>query len=64
MKQFRKRDYSYKLTILKNEEKMENEYTYNEKNEKIKKTWTKIDTIDFNKTEDIINSNLRIEIIK
>ena len=63
VKQFRKRDYSYKLTILKNEEKMENEYTYNEKNEKIKKTWTKIDTIDFNKTEDIINSNLRIEII-
>ena len=63
VKQFRKRDYSYKLTILKNEEKMENEYTYNEKNEKIKKTWTKIDTIDFNKTEDIINSNLRTEII-
>ena len=63
VKQFRKRDYSYKLTILKNEEKMENEYTYNEKNEKIKKTWNKIDTIDFNKTEDIINSNLRTEII-
>ena len=63
IQEFKKRDYSYKLTILKNDEKLKDEFTLNEQGEKIKKTWTKIDTIDFNKTKEIINSNLKNDII-
>ena len=64
VKDFKQRDYSYKLTILKNDEKLKDEYIYNEKGEKIKKIWTKIDTIDFNKSKYIINSNLKDDIKK
>ena len=63
VQEFKKRDYSYKLTILKNNEKLKDEFNINEKGEKIKKTWTKIDTIDFNKTKEVINSNLKNDII-
>ena len=63
VQEFKKRDYSYKLTILKNNEKLKDEFNINEKGEKIKKTWTKIDTIDFNKTNEVINSNLKNDII-
>ena len=49
VREFKQRDYSYKLTVLKNKDKLKNEYDFNEKGEIIKKTWTKIDTLDFNK---------------
>ena len=64
VKEFKKRDYSYKLSMLKNDEKLKDEYTYNEQGEKIKKLWSKIDTIDFNKSETVIKSNLKNDIIK
>ena len=63
VKEFKKRDYSYKLAMLKNDEKLKDEYILNEKGENIKKIWTKIDTIDFNKTKEVINSNLKNDII-
>ena len=63
VKEFKQRDYSYKLTILKNKEKLEKEYTYNEQGEKIRKICTRINTIDFNKSEYVVNSNLKYDII-
>ena len=63
VQEFKKRDYSYKLTILKNEEELKEEFGLNEQGEKIKKTWTKIETINFNKTNEVINSNLKNDII-
>jgi gamma-glutamylcyclotransferase (GGCT)/AIG2-like uncharacterized protein YtfP len=50
--------------MLKDDEKLKDEYTYNEQGEKIKKLWSKIDTIDFNKSETVIKSNLKNDIIK
>ena len=64
VKEFKKRDYSYKLTILKNEEKLEDEYTYDEKGEKIRKVCTNINTKDFNKSKYIINSSIKNDIGK
>ena len=62
VKEFKKRDYSYKLTILKNEEKLEDEYTYDEKGEKIRKVCTNINTKDFNKSKFIIQSSIKNDI--
>ena len=63
VKEFKQRDYSYKLTILKNNEKLENEFTCNEQGEKIRKIWTRINTIDFNESKYVINNNLKNDII-
>ena len=64
VQEFKQRDYTYKLTILKNDEKLNNDFEINEKGEKVKKIWTKINTIDFNKSKEIINSNIKSDIIK
>ena len=64
VKEFKQRDYSYKLNILKNDEKLKDEYILNEKGENIKKIWTKIDTNDFNKSICLINNNLKNDIKK
>ena len=64
VQEFKQRDYTYKLTILKNDEKLNNDYEINESGEKVKKIWTRINTIDFNKSKDVINSNIKNDIIK
>ena len=64
VQEFKQRDYTYKLTILKNDEKLNNDYEINENGEKVKKIWTRINTIDFNKSKEIINSNIKNDIIK
>ena len=65
VKQFKKKDYSYKLSMLKNNEELlpENEYTKNENGEQIKKISIKINTINFNNKKYIVNSNIKNDII-
>ena len=57
LKQFKKRDYSNKVLVLKNEQeyptKFEDKYTYNEKGERIKKYFIRVKTKNFNKLESI-----------
>ena len=64
VKQFKKKDYYYKLCMLKNNEEFSdnNDYTINEKGEKIKKTSIRINTRDFNKKKYIINNDIKNEI--
>ena len=55
LKQFKKRDYSNKVLVLKNEQeypkKFEDKYTFNENGERIKKYFIKVKTKNFNKLE-------------
>ena len=55
LKQFKKRDYTNKVLVLKNEQeyptKFEDKYTYNEKGERIKKYFIRVKTKNFNKLE-------------
>jgi len=55
IKQFKCRDYSNKVLVLKNEQKyptkFEDKYTYNEKGERIKKYFIRVKTKNFNKLE-------------
>ena len=55
IKQFKKRDYTNKVLVLKNEQeyptKFEDKYTYNEKGERIKKFFIRVKTKSFNKLE-------------
>lgn len=64
VKQFKKKDYSYKSYLVKNNDEInfENEYTINEKGEKIRKTYIKINTKDFNKKKCIINNSIKSDI--
>jgi hypothetical protein len=56
IKQFKCRDYSNKVLVLKNEQeyptKFEDKYTYNEKGERIKKFFIRVKTKNFNKLEE------------
>ena len=53
LKEFKYRDYSNKVLVLKNEQqyptKFEDKYTYNEKGERIKKYFIRVKTQNFNK---------------
>ena len=55
LKQFKKRDYSNKVLVLKNEQeypkKFEDKYTFNEKGERIKKYFIRVMTKNFSKLE-------------
>ena len=64
VKQFKQKDYSYKLCMLKNNEELmpENEYTINENGEKIKKTSIKINTKNFNNKKYILNNTIKNDI--
>ena len=66
VKQFKQKDYAFKLCILKNNEELSpnNDYAVGENGEKIKKTSIKITTRDFNKKDYIKNNNIKDEIIK
>ena len=66
VKQFKQKDYAFKLCILKNNEELSpnNDYAVGENGEKIKKTSIKITTRDFNKKDYIKNHNIKDEIIK
>ena len=56
LKQFKKRDYTNKVLVLKNEQeyptKFEDKYTFNEKGERIKKYFIRVKTKNFNKLEE------------
>ena len=58
LKQFKCRDYSNKVLVLKNEqkypEKIEDKYTFNEKGERIKKYFIRVKTKNFNKLDEKI----------
>ena len=58
MKQFKCRDYSNKVLVLKNEQKyptkFEDKYTFNEKGERIKKYFIRVKTKNFNKLDENI----------
>ena len=64
VKQFKEKDYAFKLCILKNNEELSpnNEYAIGENGEKIKKTSIKIYTKDFNKKDYIENNDFKDEI--
>ena len=57
LKEFKYRDYSNKVLVLKNEQqyptKFEDKYTFNEKGERIKKYYIRVKTKNFNKLEEI-----------
>ena len=58
VKQFKCRDYSNKVLVLKNEQKyptkFEDKYTFNEKGERIKKYFIRVKTKNFNKLDENI----------
>jgi hypothetical protein len=57
LKEFKYRDYSNKVLVLKNEQqyptKFEDKYTYNEKGERIKKYFIRVKTQNFNKLKEV-----------
>ena len=64
VKQFKESDYSFKMSMIKNNEQLisDKEYTYND-NKKIKNILININTIDFNKKDSIEKNTIKNDII-
>ena len=65
LRQFKSRDYTNKVHVLKNEqkypEKIEDKYTFNEQGERIKKFFIRVKTNNFNKLEEKKQGNNFVE---